>query len=130
MSAVMTGRAVTDRAPSSSDSPRDEEHSDAPASVLVEVGAGKGALVLYLEESFRDREIEISRAGVARRVHTGVLERHTAAGVVLAAVFGSLAAGPYVIWRNRDTPAASVVVVDGRVTEWTSDPLVDGGRAH
>lgn len=126
----MTGRAVTDRAPSSSASPRDVEHSEAPASVLVEVGGGKGALVLYLDESFRGREIEISRVGVARRVHTGVLERHTAAGVVLAAVFGSLAVGRYVIWHDSDTQAASVVVADGHVTEWTSDPLVDGGRTH
>jgi hypothetical protein len=88
--------------------------------VLVEVGGDKGALVLYLDDGFRGQEVEISRAGSPHRVHTGVLQRRTVAGPVLAAVFGSLAAGSYVVWRDRSTPAVTVVVTGGRVTEWTS----------
>jgi hypothetical protein len=114
------GRAVTDRAPPSSASVRAEEPAGECASVLVEVGGDKGALVLYLDDGFRDQEVEISRVGSAHRVHTGVLERRTAAGPVLAAVFGSLAAGSYMVWRDRTTPAATVTVTGGRVTEWTS----------
>ena len=116
----MTGRAVKDRAPSSSGSPQSEERPRESASVLVDVGGGKGALVLFLDNSFRDDEIEISHVGSPRRVHTGVLDRHTTAGVIRAAVFGSLAAGSYVVWRDADTPAGTVVVVEGRVTEWMS----------
>jgi hypothetical protein len=114
------GRAVTDRAPLSSASVHAEEPVGECASVLVEVGGDRGALVLYLDDGFRDREVEISHAGSSQRVHTGVLERRTSAGVVLAAVFGSLAAGSYVVWRDGTTPATTVTVTGGRVTEWTS----------
>jgi hypothetical protein len=112
------GRAVTHRAPPASASV--EEPAGECASVLVEVGGDKGALVLYLDDGFRDQEVEISRAGSPRRVHTGVLDRRTAAGPVLAAVFGSLTAGSYVVWRDGTTPAAIVAVAGGLVTEWTS----------
>ncbi len=128
MSGAVPGRAATSRAPSPARPQESEQHPATTASVLVEVGGGKGALVLYLDDSFRDREIEISRAGSAQRVHTGVLDQHTAAGSVLAAVFGSLEAGRYVVWRDAETPAAAVVVTDGSITEWTSDPLEEGGR--
>jgi hypothetical protein len=114
------GRAVSHRAPPSSASVVAEEPAEECASVLVEVGGDKGALVLYLDDSFRGQEVEISRAGSAHRVHTGVLERRTAAGAALAAVFGSLVAGSYAVWRDSTTPAATVVVTGGRVTEWSS----------
>jgi hypothetical protein len=114
------GRAVTHRAPPSSASVHPEDPAEECASVLVEVGGDKGALVLYLDDGFRHQEVEISRVGSAHRVHTGVLERRTAAGAVLAGVFGSLVAGSYVVWRDSTTPAATVAVTGGRVTEWTS----------
>ena len=114
----MTGRVVHHHASASSASGEAEPRSGETASVLLEVGDGKGALVLYLDEGFLDDEIEISPAGSAHRVHTGVLDRHTAAGVVKAAVFGSLAAGAYVVWRDAVTAATTVDVVDGMVTEW------------
>jgi hypothetical protein len=108
------------RAPRSSASDDEEGAAGECASVLVEVGGDRGALVLYLDDDFRDREVEISRVGQSHRVHTGVLERRTAAGPVLAAVFGSLAAGSYVVWRDATSPAVTVAVTGGRVTEWTS----------
>lgn len=116
----MVGRAVNNRAPSSSLHPHAEAPAQECASVLVEVGGDRGALVLYLDESFRDHEVEISPVGSSHRVHTGVLDRATAAGTVLAAVFGSLAAGSYVVWHVAGPPAATVVVRAGRVTEWTT----------
>ena len=69
------------------------------ASVALDIGLGRGALILYPSERFRGREIEISRLGSdERRVHTGVHERRSDAGTVLTAVFGSLPAADYQVW--------------------------------
>ena len=88
------------------------------ASVAIDIGAGRGALVLYPSERFRGMEIEISPAGRdARRVHTGVHDRSTAAGSRLTAVFGSLPAGPYLVWEDERTPGPLVTVPDGAVAE-------------
>jgi hypothetical protein len=84
----------------------------------VEVGNGNGALILFVGDSFRDREIEVSPVGSTARVHTGVLERRTAAGSVLAAVFGSLPAGRYVVWGDKQAALDEVVIASGGVTEW------------
>jgi hypothetical protein len=88
------------------------------ASVAIDVGAGRGALVIYPDERFRDREIEISRVdGDGRRVHTGVHERGTHAGAVLTAIFGSLPSGDYVVWQDAMTAGPTVTVPEGTVTE-------------
>jgi hypothetical protein len=117
----MIGRAVTGRAPSSSASVTGEEPAADWASVLVEVGGDRGALVLYLDEHFRGGEVEISEVGSSQRVHTGVLDRPTAGGRVLAAVFGSLTAGRYSVWQDAGTVVATIDVTAGHVTEWSSD---------
>jgi len=88
------------------------------ASVALDIGAGRGALVIYPDERFRDREIEISREdGDGHRVHTGVHERTTQAGSILTAIFGSLPAGDYVVWEDASTAAETVTVPEGLVTE-------------
>jgi len=87
------------------------------ASVALDVGPGRGALVLYPGERFRDHEIEISRAGSEHRVHTGVHDRLAANGARLTAIFGSLAAGEYVIWEDATTPAGTTTVHEQAVAE-------------
>jgi hypothetical protein len=88
------------------------------ASVALDVGAGRGALVIYPDERFRGREIEISRADSGgHRVHTGVHERRSRSGSILTAIFGSLPAGDYVIWEGAATAARSVTVSEGAVAE-------------
>jgi hypothetical protein len=88
------------------------------ASVALDVGAGRGALVIYPSERYRDREIEISGVtGDGRRVHTGVHERATQTGTVLTAIFGSLAAGEYIVWVDARTEGPRVSVPDGAVAE-------------
>jgi hypothetical protein len=90
----------------------------ASASVALDIGNGRGALVIYPDERFRGREIEISRAdGDGARVHTGVHVRGSRSGSRLTAVFGSLPAGEYVIWEDASRPAGSVRVPDGAVAE-------------
>jgi hypothetical protein len=88
------------------------------ASVALDIGPGRGALVIYPDERFRGREIEISRAdGDGRRVHTGVHERTTQTGSLLTAIFGSLPAAEYVVWEDERTAGASVTVPEGTVAE-------------
>jgi hypothetical protein len=90
----------------------------ASASVALDIGDGRGALVIYPDERFRGHEIEISRVdGDGRRVHTGVHERSTVEGSTLTAIFGSLPAGEYFIWGGGQIPATSVTVADGVVAE-------------
>jgi hypothetical protein len=90
------------------------------ASVALDIGDGRGALVLYPSESFRGREIEISRVGDhGRRVHTGVHERSTQNASRLTAIFGSLPAGRYLVWRDETSAGATVTVRAGAVTEVT-----------
>jgi hypothetical protein len=86
--------------------------------VALDIGAGRGALVIYPDERFRGEELEISPAlGDGHRVHTGVHERTTQSGSMLTAVFGSLSAGDYVVWENATSPGATVTVREGMVTE-------------
>ena len=90
------------------------------ASVALDIGGGRGALVLYPSERFRGQEIEISRAdGHGHRVHTGVHERTTEAQSRLTAIFGSLPVGEYVVWEDAETAGPVVTVPDGAVVEVT-----------
>jgi hypothetical protein len=94
------------------------DYQASSASVALDVGAGRGALVIYPDEGYRDCEIEISAVdGDGRRVHTGVHDRATHTGQVLTAIFGSLAAGDYRVWRGADAEGPVVTVPDGVVTE-------------
>jgi hypothetical protein len=87
------------------------------ASVALDIGDGRGALVLYPSERFRGREIEISRVDGGGRVHTGVHERRADARSLLTAIFGSLPAGEYVVWEDAQTPGPMVSVGAGAVAE-------------
>jgi hypothetical protein len=88
--------------------------------VALDIGGGRGALVLYPGERFRGREIEISMVdGSGRRVHTGVHERATRTQSTLTAIFGSLPAGDYVVWEDAVTRGPVVSVPDGGVAELT-----------
>jgi hypothetical protein len=93
-------------------------HHAASASVALDIGEGRGALVIYPSKRYRGMEIEISRAdGDGHRVHTGVHERFTQAGSKLTAIFGSLETGEYIVWADATTPRTTVTVSDGEVTE-------------
>ena len=86
--------------------------------VMVDVGPGAGALVIYTGDELRGQEIEISPTGHdSTRVHTDVLRRRTEGGKVFAAVFGSLAEGDYRLWHESRPDQATVSIVGGQVTE-------------
>jgi hypothetical protein len=100
------------------------EHVPGPSragSVVLDLGAGIGALVLDAPAELNGREIEISPAAQgmrAHRTHSLVRERRTGAGTGYAAVYPGLAEGVYTIWRDAETPAATVTIDGGRVTSY------------
>jgi hypothetical protein len=98
-----------------------------PGTVVLELGADVGALILYTPAELDGAEIEISRddAPGARRTHSRVRQRPMATATAYAAVYPSLAAGQYTIWRDEHSPVATVTVTvtGGQVTScrWPSD---------
>ena len=90
----------------------------APGTVVMELGADVGALVLYTSAGLNGREIEISRDDRpgAARTHSQVRPRHGPAATTYAAVYPGLRAGQYTIWRDGQSPAATATITGGRVT--------------
>jgi hypothetical protein len=90
--------------------------------VVLDIGAGTGALILCAPAGLNGSEIEISRSGApgAARTHSRVRERRAGAAVTYAAVYPAVPAGSYTIWRDAGTPAATVEVAGGTITscEW------------
>ena len=86
--------------------------------VLLDIGGGMGALVLYTPDAYRGREIEVSPVGQdARRTHTGVLERRAGGRTFCAAVYPALAAGEWRIWADDEVLPSLARVEAGRVAE-------------
>jgi hypothetical protein len=107
-------RLASARAPSQSVEPGIWEPSVA-ASAAVEVGDGRGALILYTPPSLLGLEIEVQPLdGPPSRTHTSVRERQLPDGGVAAALFGSLPAGRYRLTERTDV----VEVASGSVTEY------------
>ena len=102
-------------------------------SVVLEVGAGTGALVLHTPADLAGQEIEISPASggpAAHRTHSLVRERNTSAGTSYAAVYPGVAAGDYTLWRDDVTPAAVITINGGQVTwcRWPGSPEPGGDQ--
>ena len=94
------------------------DEKDFEQGVMVDVGPGAGALVIFTREELRGQEIEISpKTNDEQRVHTDVLRRRTAGGYLCAAVFGSLPEGEYRLWHDSLTSPTTVRIVGGQVTE-------------
>jgi hypothetical protein len=90
----------------------------APGTVVMELGADIGALVLYTPAGLNGREIEISRDDHpgAPRAHSQVRPRHMPTVTTYAAVYPGLRAGQYTIWRDEQSPAATATIAGGQVT--------------
>jgi quercetin dioxygenase-like cupin family protein len=98
-------------------------HTLAPstsATVVLNLGPGIGALLLHTGPQELHREIEISPAGAPHtRAHAAVRERILPTGSRFAALFVDLAPGDYTLWHDAETPAVTVTVTEGSVTEQT-----------
>jgi len=83
--------------------------------VVLDLGAGIGALVLYTPAAMDGEEIEISRPGHPR-THSRVRPRETSVGTRYAAVYPGLPAGQYTIWTRDGGPAMTTAIAGGSVT--------------
>jgi hypothetical protein len=97
------------------------EHRHGPTgagTVLLELGAGVGAILLQVPVELAGREIEISRTDVPGlpRTHAQVRERPADGRVTYSALYAGLAEGSYAVWRDESTAALSVTVTGGQVT--------------
>jgi hypothetical protein len=96
----------------------EHDEKDFEQGVMVDVGPGAGALVIYTRDELRGQEIEISPVGKDdERVHTDVLRRRVGGRHVCAAVFGSLGEGAYRLWHESLSSPREVQIVGGQVTE-------------
>ena len=92
-----------------------------PGTVIMELGADIGALILYTPADMDGEEIEISRDDEpgdlgSRRTHSQVRPRHMPGQTRYAAVYPGLPAGRYTIWRDEHSPAAAVTITGGQVS--------------
>jgi hypothetical protein len=85
--------------------------------VVLELGPGAGALVLYTPPDQDGAEIEVSLIG-GRRTHSMVRPRHVAGTTMHAAVYPDLAPGDYTIWAGARA-VATAAVTGGAVTTAT-----------
>jgi hypothetical protein len=93
-------------------------------SVVLDIGADTGALVLHTPPEMLGREIDVTPASSpdAHGTHSLVRERQVAGNTTYAAVYPTLPVGDYLIWQDRATPAGTVTIVGGQVTShhWPS----------
>ena len=94
---------------------------------MVEIGDGRGALVVYTAAECDGQEIEIRpHDGVWSGLHTGVRARQVGARVLHAGVFGSLPVGLYHFRLRAPATGATGVgtatVFAGGVTETRLSP--------
>lgn len=89
-----------------------------PGSVILELGADIGALLLHAPPGLAGHEIEISPSAGGPRTHSLVRERVTAGGVSYAAVYPAVPAGAYTVWREDGVAAGQVAIHGGEVSRF------------
>lgn len=85
---------------------------------ILDIGGDVGALILYTDASYAEREIEVSPEGDdEHRTHTAIHERRGGSGAVHAGIYPELRAGRYRIWADRPGLTDLVTIVGGEVAE-------------
>ncbi len=98
--------------------------SDAPESLILDIGGEVGALVLYADESCLGAEIDVSPAGQPRshHAHTMIRRRRAVDREFVAGVYPELRAGAYTVWGLDGAVLTELLVAGGRVTEFDAGP--------
>jgi len=105
-------------------------HTLAPSgqgTVMLNVGAGIGAVIIHTPGALHGHEIEVSPVtDPAHRTHAAVRARYVAGGASFAVVIDSLPAGRYTVWRDPVTAMAEIDVPEGGVAEfsWPAEAAV------
>ena len=101
-------------------------HTMAPSgqgTVVLNIGAGIGALIINTPGRLHGHEIEVSPVtDPAARQHAAVRARYVGSGVSFAVVIDNLPAGRYTVWRDPVTPLDEVDVPGGGVAEYQWPP--------
>ena len=88
-------------------------------SVVLDIGADTGALVIHTGPDQDGREIEVSPVDdPGHRTHAAVRPRHLPDRTVYSVVITPLPAGRYTVWRDRNTVQSVVDVPGGGVSEF------------
>ncbi|WP_229072684.1 phospholipase [Actinoplanes sp. DH11] len=107
-------------------------HTLAPSgqgTVMLNIGGGIGALIIYTPGRLHGHEIEVSPAGAPQdRTHAAVRARFVRGGVTFCVVLDALPEGRYLVWQQGDTPLAEVEVRGGTVAEFTWPAVAVPGR--
>lgn len=87
--------------------------------LVLDIGGDVGALVIHAGPELAEREIEISPGTdpAIRRSHNVVHARHSRSHVAYTAVFPSVPAGEYTVWRHDGSPHAVLTIHGGQVTQ-------------
>jgi hypothetical protein len=86
--------------------------------VVLDIGKGVGALLIYTKPELLGTEIEVSRVGDdVTRIHADVLERRGGGQPVYAAVLAALPEGDYRIWTEDLQLRNAVTIRSGEVAE-------------
>ena len=85
---------------------------------VLDIGGDIGALILFTDASYAEREIEVSREGDdLHRTHTAIHERLAGGQPVYAGIYPELHAGRYRIWGDKPGLTDHVTIVGGEVAE-------------
>jgi hypothetical protein len=100
-----------------------QRHTSRPsetASVVLELGAHTGALVIVTGADKCGLEIEVSPAGIddALRTHAEVRARHIRPRTLYGALIPELPVGRYTIWRDKHTALDEIEIVSGGVAQY------------
>lgn len=110
------------------------EHPPLPApshqgSVVLDIGAGSGALVIHATADDDGLEIHISPEDHPhQRTHAAVRPRHLSDRTVYAAVITPVPAGRYTVWKGDDTSHGTIHITDGQVSDYHWAPKASAGR--
>jgi hypothetical protein len=87
-------------------------------SLVLDIGGTIGALLIHTGAELAEQEIEISPAGRQEpREHNVVHARRDRCRTAYTAVFPSVPAGDYTVWRGDGSPHSVVTIQGGGVTE-------------